>query len=104
VAQARLIAPAGAGGWDAPWVAPGAGFAVTIAISVVFSGLVALTLSPALAAEIRAIGDPDTTMPVLIPIDRAFGQPVRVQGVAGLGIGDNTGVGGVVPGLDTVNE
>lgn len=53
-------------------------------------------ISPSLAAEIRAIGDPDTTMPVLIPIDRAFGQPVTVQGVAGLGIGDNTGVGGVV--------
>ena len=53
-------------------------------------------ISPALAAEIRAIGDPDTTMPVLIPIDRAFGQPVTVQGVVGLGIGDNTGVGGVV--------
>ncbi|HEY5093932.1 MAG TPA: hypothetical protein VII69_02315 [Candidatus Eremiobacteraceae bacterium] len=53
-------------------------------------------ISPALAAEIRAIGDPETTMPVLIPIDRAFGQPVTVHGVAGLGIGDNTGVGGVV--------
>lgn len=53
-------------------------------------------ISPALAAEIRAIGDPDTTMPVLIPIDRAFGQPVTVQGVTGLGIGDNTGVGGFV--------
>jgi hypothetical protein len=53
-------------------------------------------VSPTLAAEIRAIGDPATTMPVPIPIDRAFGQKVRVQGVDGLGIGDNTGVGGVV--------
>jgi hypothetical protein len=53
-------------------------------------------VSPALAAEIRAIGDPETTMPIPIPIDRAFGQQVTVQGVTGLGIGDNTGVGGVV--------
>jgi hypothetical protein len=53
-------------------------------------------VSPALAAEIRAIGDPTTTVPIPIPIDRAFGQRVRVQGVDGLGIGDDTGVGGVV--------
>jgi hypothetical protein len=53
-------------------------------------------VSPGLAAEIRAIGDPETTMPIPIPIDRAFGQRVTVHGVAGLGIGDNTGVGGVV--------
>lgn len=53
-------------------------------------------VSPALAAEIRAIGDPTRTMPIPIPIDRAFGQRVTVQGVVGLGIGDNTGVGGVV--------
>jgi hypothetical protein len=53
-------------------------------------------VSPTLAAEIRAIGDPETTMPIPIPIERAFGERVTVQGVAGLGIGDNTGVGGVV--------
>jgi anti-sigma factor RsiW len=53
-------------------------------------------VSPTLAAEIRAIGDPETTMPIPIPIDRAFGKRVLVQGVEGLGIGDNTGVGGVV--------
>jgi anti-sigma factor RsiW len=53
-------------------------------------------VSPTLAAEIRAIGDPETTMPIPIPIDRAFGQRVTVQGAEGLGIGDNTGVGGVV--------
>jgi hypothetical protein len=53
-------------------------------------------VSPTLAAEIRAIGDPETTMPIPIPIDRAFGQRVIVQGIEGLGIGDNTGVGGVV--------
>ncbi|HEY7982050.1 MAG TPA: hypothetical protein VID19_11250 [Candidatus Eremiobacteraceae bacterium] len=53
-------------------------------------------VSPSLAAEIRSIGDPETTMPIPIPIERAFGQRVTVQGVSGLGIGDNTGVGGVV--------
>jgi hypothetical protein len=53
-------------------------------------------VSPALAAQIRAIGDPATTVPIPIPIDRAFGQRVRVQGVDGLGIGDDTGVGGIV--------
>ncbi len=53
-------------------------------------------VSPTLAAEIRSIGDPETTMPIPIPIERAFGQRVTVQGVSGLGIGDNTGVGGVV--------
>ena len=53
-------------------------------------------VSPTLAAEIRAIGDPETTLPIPIPIDRAFGQRVTVHGVVGLGIGDNTGVGGVV--------
>jgi hypothetical protein len=53
-------------------------------------------VSPTLAAEIRSIGDPETTMPIPIPIERAFGQRVTIQGVSGLGIGDNTGVGGVV--------
>jgi hypothetical protein len=53
-------------------------------------------VSPSLAAQIRAIGDPATTVPIPIPIDRAFGQRVRVQGVDGLGIGDDTGVGGIV--------
>lgn len=53
-------------------------------------------VSPALAAQIRAIGDPTTTVPIPVPIDRAFGQRVRVQGVDGLGIGDDTGVGGIL--------
>jgi hypothetical protein len=53
-------------------------------------------VSPSLAAEIRSIGDPETTMPIPIPIERAFGLRVTVQGVSGLGVGDNTGVGGVV--------
>src|SRR5579872_1712112 len=35
-------------------------------------------VSPALAAQIRAIGDPTTTVPIPVPIDRAFGQRVQI--------------------------
>jgi hypothetical protein len=52
---------------------------------------------PNLAAQIAAIGDPTTTLPIPVPIDRASAQQVLVQGVRGLAVGDNTGVGaGVV--------
>jgi hypothetical protein len=52
---------------------------------------------PALAAQIAAIGDPSTTLPIPVPIDRETAQAVTVQGVQGLAVGDNTGVGaGVV--------
>jgi hypothetical protein len=50
-------------------------------------------VSPQLAASIRAIGDPTTTLPIPIPIDLAQADHVAVQGVTGLAIGDNTGVG-----------
>ena len=53
-------------------------------------------VAPQLAAEIRAIGDPDTTMPVPVPVDKAFAQDVAIDGVRGLGIGDETGVGGII--------
>jgi hypothetical protein len=54
-------------------------------------------ISPALVSEIKAIGDPTSTLPIPIPIDFATAQPVRVNGVSGLAIGDNTRVGsGVV--------
>ncbi len=46
-----------------------------------------------LAAEIRAIGDPSTTLPIPVPIDRDIARPVVVQGVAGLGVLDDTGIG-----------
>lgn len=48
---------------------------------------------PQLAAEIAAIGDPSTTLPVPIPIERDIAERVVVQGVPGLGILDNTGMG-----------
>lgn len=54
-------------------------------------------ISPQLAAEIRAIGDPATTLPIPIPVDRAYASHVTVQGLDGLAVGDETGLGaGVV--------
>lgn len=50
-------------------------------------------ISPALAAQIRAIKDPTSVLPIPVPIDRAHAQTVTVQGVQGLAVGDNTGVG-----------
>jgi len=50
-------------------------------------------VSPTLASEIRAIGDPTTTLPIPILVDKQNAQTVQVQGVSGLAIGDNTGVG-----------
>lgn len=49
-----------------------------------------------LADAIRAIGDPTTTMPIPVPVDKAFSQNVTVDGVSGLAIGDDTGVGGMI--------
>jgi hypothetical protein len=46
-----------------------------------------------LAAQIAAIGDPSTTLPIPIPIDKAYASPVTVQGARGLAMGDNTGLG-----------
>lgn len=53
-------------------------------------------LSPGLKAQIKAIGDPSSTLPLPIPIDMATSREVDVNGVTGLAIGDNTGVGSAV--------
>jgi hypothetical protein len=53
-------------------------------------------VAPQLAEQIRAIGDPSTTMPIPIPIDKSFSQDVVVDGAKGLAIGDDTGVGGMI--------
>jgi hypothetical protein len=50
-------------------------------------------VSPQLATEIKAIGDPTTALPIPIPVERATAQTVQVQGVSGLAVGDNTGIG-----------
>ena len=53
-------------------------------------------VSPKLAAAIRAIKDPSSTLPIPIPVEYATSTPVRVQGVDGVALGDNTGIGAAV--------
>jgi hypothetical protein len=53
-------------------------------------------VSPQLAAAIRAIGDPSSTLPVPVPAELAISHPVTVQGVQGLYVGDNTGIASAV--------
>jgi len=53
-------------------------------------------ISPQLAAAIRAIGDPSSTLPVPVPAELAISHPVTVEGVQGLYIGDNTGIASAV--------
>ncbi|MHB8686750.1 MAG: hypothetical protein ACYDB4_06090 [Candidatus Dormibacteraceae bacterium] len=50
-------------------------------------------ISAELKAAIRAIGDPSTTLPIPIPVQFATSSTVTIQGVQGLALGDNTGVG-----------
>jgi len=50
-------------------------------------------VSPKLAAAIRAVKDPSTTLPIPIPIEYATSSTVSVQGVDGVAVGDNTGLG-----------
>jgi hypothetical protein len=51
------------------------------------------SVSPALAAQIRAIGDPSSTLPVPIPLGQLNATSVGVHGTNGLFIGDSTGLG-----------
>ncbi|HEX6506320.1 MAG TPA: hypothetical protein VF221_01695 [Chloroflexota bacterium] len=53
-------------------------------------------VSPQLAAQIRSIGAPASTLPIPIPAGMAHTDSVTVQGVHGLAIGDQTGVGSLV--------
>ena len=53
-------------------------------------------ISPQLAAAIRAIGDPASTLPVPVPAELAVSHPVRVQGTDGLFVGDNTGIAAAI--------
>jgi len=50
-------------------------------------------ISKELAAAIKAIGDPSTTLIIPIPIQYATSSSVTVQGVHGVAVGDNTGLG-----------
>ncbi len=53
-------------------------------------------LSPQLAAQIRAIGDPKATLYIPVPVQFATSAKVRIQGVDGVALGDNTGLGAAV--------
>jgi len=53
-------------------------------------------VTPQLAAQIRAIKDPSSTLPIPIPVDMATSKSVTVQGVTGVFVGDSTGLGSAV--------
>lgn len=53
-------------------------------------------ITPQLAAQIRAIKDPSSTLPIPIPVDMATSKNVTVQGVSGVFVGDSTGLGSAV--------
>ncbi len=53
-------------------------------------------VSPNVIAAFRAIGDLSTTLPIPIPVDKAYSQSVAVDGVTGIGLGDETGLGAAV--------
>jgi hypothetical protein len=53
-------------------------------------------ISPQLAADIKAIGDPTHTLPIPVPVQYATSSDVTVQGVQGVALGDNTGAGAAV--------
>jgi hypothetical protein len=53
-------------------------------------------ITPSLAAAIRALGDPSKTLPIPVPIQFATSTTVSVNGVSGLALGDNTGLGAAV--------
>ncbi|MFN8484955.1 MAG: hypothetical protein U0768_18115 [Anaerolineae bacterium] len=53
-------------------------------------------ISPQLAAAIESIADASSTMPVPVPVNKVTSQTVTVQGVNGLLLGDQTGLGSIV--------
>lgn len=54
-------------------------------------------VSPQLAVQIKALGNPTTSLPIPIPVDRVDAHSVTVQGAKGLAVSDSTGIGsGVV--------
>lgn len=54
-------------------------------------------ITPELKNAVKALGDPSTTLLIPVPVQYATSTQVTVQGVPGVALGDNTGVGsGVV--------
>jgi len=50
-------------------------------------------LSPELAAAIRSIGDPASTLPIPVPVEYATSSKVSINADPGVALGDNTGLG-----------
>ncbi len=68
-----------------------------VSVQRIFSYMLsAPDVPPRVAAAFGALGDMSTTLPIPVPIDKAFTQPVLVDGVTGVGIGDDTGLGAAV--------
>jgi len=53
-------------------------------------------ITPQLATDIKALGDPTHTLPIPVPVGYATSTNVTVQGVQGVALGDNTGAGAAV--------
>jgi hypothetical protein len=53
-------------------------------------------ISAELKKTIEAIGDPSTTLFIPVPVEYGTSKTVTVQGVEGVALGDNTGVGSAV--------
>jgi len=51
---------------------------------------------PHLVAQIKAIGDPSQTLPIPIQFDKQTATKIEVDGVQGLAIGDETGIGSAI--------
>ena len=51
---------------------------------------------PHLVAQIKAIGDPTQTLPIPIRFDKQTATKIDVDGVQGLAIGDETGIGSAI--------
>ncbi|HYZ15033.1 MAG TPA: hypothetical protein VE591_01480 [Candidatus Acidoferrum sp.] len=49
-----------------------------------------------LAAQVKAIGDPTQTLPIPVRFDKQTATAVQVDGVQGLAIGDETGIGSAI--------
>ena len=49
-----------------------------------------------LVAQIQALGDPTQTLPIPVRFDKQTATPVDVDGVHGLAIGDQTGIGSAI--------
>ncbi|HEY0381107.1 MAG TPA: hypothetical protein VGC72_02800 [Candidatus Elarobacter sp.] len=51
---------------------------------------------PHLVAQIKAIGDPTQTLPIPVRFDKQTATKIEVDGVQGLAIGDETGIGSAI--------